>query len=143
MKKNPLLAVIAVIIVVLVIVGVVVALGGNKSKTDTTMNMPTTTTSTSTKKDTSTTPTSTNAVTIQSFAFSPASITVKVGDSVTWTNQDSVAHTVTADDGVTGGPNSQLIEKGKTYSFTFAKAGTYTYHCSVHPSMKGTVTVTQ
>ena len=79
------------------------------------------------------------AVTISNFAFSPAEITVKVGDTVTWTNQDSVGHTVTSDDGSFASQNP--IAQGGTYSFKFAKAGTYTYHCAVHPSMTAKVTV--
>lgn len=143
MNKNPLAAAIIGIVAVLVIVGGVVALTSNsKPKADNAMNMDTSK-STETKTETTMTPEATNSVTIQNFAFTPSSITVKVGTTVTWTNKMNVSHTVTSDDGVTGGPNSQLIEGGKTYSFTFAKAGTYTYHCSIHSSMKGTVTVTE
>lgn len=79
-----------------------------------------------------------NAVTIQNFAFSPASITVKVGDKVTWTNQDSVGHSATAD---SGSFDTGVLAQGQSGSITFNKAGTYTYHCSVHPMMKGTVIV--
>ena len=78
------------------------------------------------------------AVTISSFAFNPAEITVKVGDTVTWTNQDSVGHTVVADD---NSFTSQSLPQGGTYSFKFTKAGTFAYHCSVHPSMTAKVTV--
>ena len=81
----------------------------------------------------------TNAVTVANYAFSPASITVKVGTKVTWTNQDAVKHTVTGDN---GGPSSDLFGRGETYSYTFDKVGTFTYHCSPHPYMKGSVTVT-
>lgn len=89
----------------------------------------------------STTPTATDAVTIQNYAFSPANITVKAGTTVTWTNKDSVAHTVTETDGQIG-PNSGDVTPNATYTFTFAKAGTYHYHCSIHTEMVGTVTVT-
>lgn len=84
---------------------------------------------------------STNSVTIQNFAFSPANITVKVGTKVTWKNQDSVTHTVTETDGQSG-PQSGNVDPGASYSFTFDKAGTYHYHCTIHPNMTGTVTVT-
>lgn len=84
----------------------------------------------------------TNAVTIQNFAFSPAAITVKAGTTVTWTNKDSVAHTVTETDGKTG-PDSGNVNQNATYSFTFKSPGTYHYHCAVHPEMVGTVTVTE
>ncbi len=81
-----------------------------------------------------------NAVTIQNMTFSPASLTVKVGDKVTWTNQDSVGHSATADD---NSFDTGVIAQGQSGSNTFSKAGTYTYHCSVHPSMKATIIVTQ
>jgi plastocyanin len=77
-------------------------------------------------------------VTLSNFAFAPAMITVKVGDSVTWTNKDSTTHTVTADDKSFA---SGDLANGATFSFTFAKAGTFPYHCSIHPSMTGTVVV--
>ncbi len=86
--------------------------------------------------------TTANAVSIKDMAFTPADITVKQGATVSWTNNDSIAHTVTETDGQTG-PDSSSVDPGATYSFTFTKAGTYHYHCSIHPSMTGTVTVTQ
>ena len=79
-----------------------------------------------------------NAVTIQNYAFSPATITVKAGDKVTWTNEDSVGHSATADQ---AGFDTGVLQQGQSGSVTFAKAGTFTYHCSVHPDMKGTVIV--
>ncbi len=79
-----------------------------------------------------------NAVTIQNMAFSPATLTVKVGDKITWTNQDSVGHSATADD---NSFDTGVLSQGQSESVTFSKAGTYTYHCSVHPNMKGTITV--
>lgn len=81
---------------------------------------------------------SAGAVSIANFAFSPASITVAVGKSVTWTNNDSATHTVTWDDGSAG---SDRLAPGASYSRTFTTAGTFTYHCSIHTSMKGTVVV--
>ena len=81
-----------------------------------------------------------NAVTISGFAFSPASITVPVGTKVTWTNMDTAAHTITADDGKTF--DSGNVANGATYSFTFTTAGTFPYHCAIHTSMKATVIVT-
>ena len=77
------------------------------------------------------------AVTIQNFAFSPATATVAVGSTVTWTNDDSTAHTVTFD----AGPNCGQLSSGATTTATFSAAGSYAYHCSIHPSMKGTVVV--
>lgn len=78
------------------------------------------------------------AVSIANFAFAPVDLTVKVGDTVTWTNNDSVAHTVTSD---TGAFQSPSMPQGATFTFTFSKAGSYPYHCSVHPSMTAKITV--
>jgi plastocyanin len=79
------------------------------------------------------------AVTIQNFAFSPASVTVPVGSTVTWTNQDAAAHQIASDtQAFMGNPLGQ----GSIYSFTFMTRGTFPYHCVIHPSMHGTVTVT-
>jgi plastocyanin len=78
-------------------------------------------------------------VTMKDIKFNPATVTVKAGDTVTWTNDDSVGHDVTADafdSGDAGG-----IEPGATFNHKFPKAGTYSYVCTVHPGMKGTVKV--
>jgi plastocyanin len=80
----------------------------------------------------------TTEVLIQGFAFSPASLTIKVGTTVKWTNQDTATHNVTADDNSWG---SGDLEQGSTYSFTFTKAGTYNYHCGFHSRMKATILV--
>jgi outer membrane protein assembly factor BamB len=77
-------------------------------------------------------------VAIQGFAFSPSPITIFAGQSVTWTNEDPVSHTVTADD---NSFTSLALATGATYSHTFAAPGTYTYHCAIHPFMHGTVLV--
>jgi plastocyanin len=79
-----------------------------------------------------------------SFAFSPATLTVKVGTTVTWTNMTQAGHTVTSDDGKSfdSGISNPIAASGGTYSFTFTKAGTFPYHCQIHPFMKATITVT-
>jgi plastocyanin len=77
-------------------------------------------------------------VVMKNLAFDPASVTIKVGETVKWTNQDSATHTVVADNGEFQSDN---LAQGGTYTFTFSKAGTYPFHCSIHPSMKGTVIV--
>lgn len=87
---------------------------------------------------TSSAPTASNSVQISNFSYSPATLTVKVGDSVTWTNQDNVAHSATAND---GSFDTGLLDKGKSGTATFSKAGTYSYHCSLHPNMKATIIV--
>jgi plastocyanin len=80
------------------------------------------------------------AVTIQNFAFSPQTLTVAPGTTVTWTMKDSppTQHTVTSDDGSWG---SQDLSLNQTYSHTFSSPGTYGYHCSIHSYMTGTITV--
>ncbi len=86
--------------------------------------------------------TQTSAVSIQGFAFSPGDIKVKKGTSVTWTNNDSVVHTVSEVDGKKG-PDSGDLAGSKTYSFSFDTVGTFHYRCNIHPDMLGTVTVTE
>lgn len=78
------------------------------------------------------------AVTIQDFKFGPDRITVSVGDSITWTNEDSVGHTATARD---GSFNTRLIQSGDSATVTFSTAGTFSYFCSPHPQMVGSVVV--
>ncbi|WP_319943336.1 cupredoxin domain-containing protein [Nocardia aurantia] len=78
-------------------------------------------------------------MTIDNFAFAPAALTVRVGSTVTWTNRDEEPHTVVSADGTLHSPG---MGTGATYSFTFTKAGTVDYVCSIHPFMHGTVVVT-
>ena len=78
----------------------------------------------------------TPTVSISSSAFSPANLTIKAGDTVTWTNSDNAAHTVTGADFDSGG-----LVHGEKYSHTFDKTGTFDYACRFHPSMMGRVTV--
>ncbi len=80
-----------------------------------------------------------NTVVIDNLSFVSSSITVSVGDKVVWRNDDNVSHTVTSDTG--NELNSALLSSGNTYEHTFNTAGTYPYHCTVHPSMTGTVIV--
>lgn len=78
------------------------------------------------------------SIEIKNFAFNPKELQVPVGSTVTWTNLDSVAHTATADDGAF---NSGNLNPGEGYSFEFETAGSFTYNCSYHPSMQGTIVV--
>jgi plastocyanin len=75
-------------------------------------------------------------VSIAGFAFSPGTVTVTEGDTVTWTNDDQVPHTATGD-----GFDTESIDGGQTASITFDTAGTYAYACAIHPTMTGTVVV--
>jgi len=81
----------------------------------------------------------TASVTIKNFSFNSGSITVVIGvnNTVTWTNQDAVTHTVTSDNGSFGGS----VPPGATFTHTFTTAGFFGYHCSIHTFMKGTVKV--
>ena len=75
-------------------------------------------------------------VTIKDFAFNPEKIIIKVGDTVTWTHQDSTPHTTTG-----GIWDSGTLQQGQTYSRAFDKAGNFNYQCNIHPYMKGKVIV--
>jgi plastocyanin len=77
-------------------------------------------------------------VTIRDFEFAPASVTIDVGDTVTWSNEGPTGHTATADD---GSFDTGLLSDGQSGSHTFGQAGTFSYFCEPHPYMKGTVTV--
>src|SRR5262245_54891283 len=75
--------------------------------------------------------TGTVAVTIKDFKYAPTPIQAKVGDVITWTNQDSVPHSATLDNGAC---DTDSINNGASASLVFNTAGTYTYHCKVHPT---------
>ena len=79
-------------------------------------------------------------VEIAEFEFGPAETTARVGDTVTWNNQDAAPHTATLDDGACETGN---ISSGSTGGLVFNEAGTFPYHCAIHPDMKGTVTVAE
>jgi plastocyanin len=79
-------------------------------------------------------------VLIEDFSYKPASITVKIGTTVTWVQKDSVRHTVTSNDGIF---DSGLISKEFSWNYTFNEVGTYNYYCIPHPYMKGTVEVVE
>lgn len=79
-------------------------------------------------------------VKIDNFSFGPASLNVSLGTTVTWTNRDDIPHTVVSTDD----PKvfkSKVLDTDERFSFTFTKAGTYSYFCSVHPKMTGKVIV--
>ena len=83
-------------------------------------------------------------VEIDEFAFGPSELTVPVESEVTWRHaQPGVAHTVTADGGSWLGTDSGRMTEGESFSYTFVQEGTYRYFCSIHPSMRGVITVTE
>jgi plastocyanin len=82
----------------------------------------------------------TSEIKIDNFSFSPQSLSVPAGSTVTWTNHDDIPHTVVSTDD----PKvfkSKVLDSDEKFSFTFSKAGTYTYFCSIHPKMTGKVVV--
>lgn len=83
---------------------------------------------------------SSGEVKIDNFSFGPATLTVAVGSTVTWTNRDDIPHTVVSTDD-TKTFKSRVLDTDEKFSFTFSKAGTYSYFCSMHPKMTGQVTV--
>ena len=84
-------------------------------------------------------PATANAVNISNFAFAPATVSVAAGTTITWTNRDQVAHTVSD---TQNGIASPVLNQNQTYSHTFTQPGTYHYICTIHPFMHGTVVVT-
>ena len=84
------------------------------------------------------TTTTAKVASIRGFSFQPGVLKVKVGAKVTWTNRDTVAHTVSADNKSFA---SNHLQPGGSFSFTFTRPGTYAYHCAIHPSMHGSVVV--
>lgn len=107
--------------------GAIVVGGGSPSPTPTSPTSPTPAAGNGT------------AVTIMDFSFTPATLTVPAGTTVTWTNGGERTHTVTADD---GSFDSGAIASGSTFQHAFATPGTYGYHCAIHGSMKATIVVT-
>jgi len=125
---------IIIILAILIVAGGVVALTHKSSPNTVSNNAGSTSSSSSTSS-------STGAIDIKNMMFTPSQITVAKGGTVTWTNNDTTTHTVTDDLSNVGGPASGDIAPGGTYSFTFNKSGSFQYHCSIHPSMRGTIVV--
>jgi len=79
-----------------------------------------------------------NEIKVDNFTFGPETLTVPVNSTVTWVNKDDLPHVVASNDGVF---KSKALDTDDKYSYTFTKAGTYTYFCSIHPKMVGKVVV--
>lgn len=147
MKSKPMFVGVVGVLLLVAIVGVV-AFGGKDDVNDGLSNMEASQMedSPATQQNSAQTATVTSeanalAIEIKDFAFTPATIKIKAGTTVTWTNKDSVQHNVVADKESSDAPKSELLAKDESYEFTFNKPGTYSYHCSPHPNMKGTVIV--
>jgi plastocyanin len=78
------------------------------------------------------------AVKIDNFSFSPATITVPAGTTIRWTNRDDIPHTVVSDDKTF---KSKPLDTDEQFTYTFTKAGTYSYFCSIHPKMTAKIVV--
>ena len=122
MKKYRLFTIIAILTVVLMMGGT----GCSTSKTTTPAPTNTTTAAAS------------NTINIVNFTFTPGTLTVKAGTTVTWTNNDSTTHHVASDTGVFDSGN---LSPNTTFSYTFNNAGTFPYHCTIHTYMTGTIIV--
>ncbi len=143
-KRSAIIVSILALAIVIAVVALFVAKArnnttNNKTNTSSSSNMGSMNENTGNASDT---PVSTNAVAIKDFAFSPVDVKVKVGTTVTWTNKDSAAHTVTSDSSSDDSFDSGSLAQGKTFTHTFKKAGTFSYHCNFHPDMMGKVEVT-
>ena len=138
MNKKIVITIVAVLVIAAVILGLSKGSNDNSNSQGGSQNKP----SQQTSSQSNNPAIESNSVTINNFAFSPSNITVKKGETVTWTNKDTVPHTVIENDSQPG-PSSNTLNSGEKYSFTFTAAGTFQYHCSIHPDMKGTVVVTE
>lgn len=116
--------------------------GDNNGGGGSSSNSSTTSTTTTSSSSSAPAPAATGgggSVTMKSIKFNPGTVKVKAGDTVTWTNEDSVGHDVTSKTFKSGSAGG--IEPGQSFKHKFAKAGTFTYVCTVHPGMQGTVVV--
>lgn len=134
---NKVLTVIVVVIVLAV--GGWLAFGNKSNNNSSSSNSSATQNSNTSNKANQTSPS--GQVSIQNMLFTPSQVTIAKGGSVTWTNNDSITHTVVDDLSNVGGPASGDIAPGQSYTFTFNKTGSFQYHCSIHPSMRGTIVV--
>ena len=119
------------------------ACSNSAGEATTTTTSAATTTPATPPQATTTTTTATvggSEVSIENFVFGPSDLAVSVGDTIVWTNDETaVGHTATSDDGLW---DSKVLSPGETFEFTFTEAGTFTYFCTIHPSMQASVTVT-
>lgn len=126
----------SIIILILIILGVAAYAIGHKPSTNQTNANGNTPNSNTPSAASNIAP---GSVDIRNTMFTPSQITVDRGAKVTWTNNDSTVHTVTADKNNLF--DSGSIQPGATYSYTFTQSGSYQYHCTIHPSMHATIVV--
>lgn len=123
-------ATLSIIIIAIVIVVGVIGYFGYKSIYKTSSN--------NSANSNTTSQTQPNTVSLENLSFQPGVLSISVGDEVTWTNNDSVTHTIVADD---SSFQSEQLNSGSSFKNIFSKPGTYQYYCSIHPSMTGKIIV--
>jgi plastocyanin len=133
MKKK---RIIPLVLLSLAIMLIITSCAASPYTTTTNPQATTTNSQATTTVSQSTTTVSSDQVSIENSAFNPDSLTVKAGATVTWTNNDSITHSIKSDSF-----NSPQLAKGDTFSFTFNNKGTFDYTCGIHPSMKGKIIV--
>lgn len=145
MNKTPWMAGLIIAALALVVIVFAVTRDNNSPAIDTSQQTPAANATNQQTTDSSqpAAPQTNNEVQIEDNAFAPRNIQVKAGTTVTWTNKDSVPHTVTADDKSQVAFDSGNLGKNQIFSFKFDQTGVYAYHCELHPNMTGTVTVTK
>lgn len=141
MKRNNLLMYLLLVVALLIIALPLAGCKSSGSTADTTTTAASTTAATTAAGTTAAeVNTAKNEISIKGNAFDPDNLSIKVGNIVTWTNNDSYAHTVKA---LKGEFDSGNMASGGTFSLTFTNEGTYEYICGIHTFMKGTITVTK
>ena len=136
MKKGPLAAIAVVLVLSVLLIGPTIK--DNKTTTTPTSSSSSSSTPSTSNSNTSSQAVPTNSVNMADMKFAPAVITIPLGATVHWNNNDSVTHTITADD---GSFNSGNIASKSNYTHSFSTAGTFKYQCSIHEGMTGTVIV--
>jgi plastocyanin len=132
---------IAIIIVIIFIAAGALALTHESNTSNPSMNTSQKSANNNSTNSNSSNQPATGTIDIKNMMFTPSQITVAKGGTVTWTNNDNTTHTIVDDLSNVGGPHSGDIAPGSSYSFTFTKTGSFQYHCTIHPSMRGTIVV--
>jgi len=131
------------VIVVLIVLGIIFGVYYFLKSSNKTQQNQTQTTQTSVTPNNNSVSSKTSAQTykiyILNFAFEPKNLAINKGDTVVWTNNDSVPHQIKGDN--LSSLSAPVMNNGQTYSFTFNNIGTFNYHCAIHPSMTGNITV--
>ncbi len=142
MRKSTITTIVVILVIIVGGTALYLASKNDNKPTSNTSSTSGTTPASSTSSDNSNSSSQSEAsgkVSMVNMAFTPSQVTINKGQTVTWANNDSVAHTVTVDSGE--GPNSQPIQPGESFSYTFKNTGSFQYHCTIHSAMHGTIVV--